>query len=70
MDNRRLIFPLDAKLGIFRMEIIFGWEVNDIAVEDGIQCALVVADATLWSSTAGGSESLERLWRNVARGPA
>jgi hypothetical protein len=32
--------------------------------------ALIVADATLWSSTAGGSESLERLWRNVARGPA
>jgi hypothetical protein len=27
---------------------------------------LIVADATLWSSTAGGTESIERLWRNVA----
>jgi hypothetical protein len=27
---------------------------------------LIVADATLWSSTAGGMESIERLWRNVA----
>jgi hypothetical protein len=27
---------------------------------------LIVADATLWSSTAGGLESIERLWRNVA----
>jgi hypothetical protein len=26
---------------------------------------LIVADATLWSSAAGGLESLERLWRNV-----
>jgi hypothetical protein len=31
--------------------------------------ALVVGDATLWSSTAGGVESLRRLWTNVlARG--
>ena len=30
---------------------------------------LIVADATLWSSAAGGSESLERLWRNVALAP-
>ena len=28
--------------------------------------SLIVADATLWSSTAGGTESLERLWCNVA----
>jgi hypothetical protein len=28
--------------------------------------SLIVADATLWSSTAGGMESLERLWCNVA----
>jgi hypothetical protein len=27
---------------------------------------LMVADATLWSSAAGGLDSLERLWRNVA----
>jgi hypothetical protein len=27
---------------------------------------LIVADATLWSSAAGGLVSLERLWRNVA----
>ena len=27
--------------------------------------ALVVGDATLWSSTAGGVESLKRLWGNV-----
>jgi hypothetical protein len=27
---------------------------------------LIVADATLWSSAAGGMPSLERLWRNVA----
>jgi hypothetical protein len=27
---------------------------------------LIVADATLWSSAAGGLQSLERLWRNVA----
>jgi len=27
---------------------------------------LIVADATLWSSASGGSQSLERLWRNVA----
>jgi len=27
--------------------------------------ALVVGDATLWSSTAGGVESLKRLWANV-----
>jgi len=26
---------------------------------------LLVSDATLWSSTAGGVESLQRLWRNV-----
>ena len=31
--------------------------------------SLIVADATLWSSAAGGSESLERLWRNVALAP-
>ena len=31
---------------------------------------LIVADATLWSSEAGGAESLERLWRNVALAPA
>ena len=31
---------------------------------------LIVADATLWSSTAGGTESLERLWRNVAHAPS
>ena len=27
---------------------------------------LIVADATLWSSAAGGMESIERLWHNVA----
>jgi hypothetical protein len=31
---------------------------------------LIVADATVWSSAAGGTESLERLWRNVALAPA
>ena len=30
---------------------------------------LIVADATLWSSAAGGTASLERLWRNVAQAP-
>jgi hypothetical protein len=28
---------------------------------------LLVGDATLWSSTAGGVESLRRLWANVVR---
>jgi hypothetical protein len=28
--------------------------------------SLIVADATLWSSTAGGTQSLEKLWCNVA----
>jgi hypothetical protein len=28
---------------------------------------LVVGDATLWSSTAGGIESLERLWANLLK---
>jgi hypothetical protein len=27
---------------------------------------LIVADATLWNSAAGGMQSIERLWRNVA----
>jgi hypothetical protein len=28
---------------------------------------LLVSDATLWSSTAGGIESLRRFWTNVVR---
>ncbi|MEN4478351.1 hypothetical protein [Mycolicibacterium cosmeticum] len=31
---------------------------------------VLVGDATLWSSTAGGVESLERLWSNVVGRPA
>jgi hypothetical protein len=31
---------------------------------------LLVGDATLWSSTAGGLESLRRFWRNVATSPS
>jgi hypothetical protein len=31
---------------------------------------LLVGDATLWSSTAGGVESLRRLWTNVVERPA
>jgi hypothetical protein len=31
--------------------------------------ALLVGDATLWSSTAGGVDSLRRLWRNVVGRP-
>jgi hypothetical protein len=31
--------------------------------------ALLVGDATLWSSTAGGVDSLSRLWENVVRRP-
>src|SRR5580698_3780857 len=31
---------------------------------------LIVADATLWSSAAGGMESLEKLWCNVALAPS
>ena len=31
--------------------------------------ALLVGDATLWSSTAGGVDSLRRLWRNVVSRP-
>lgn len=31
---------------------------------------LLVSDTTLWSSTAGGVESLRRLWSNVVRRPA
>ena len=31
--------------------------------------ALLVGDATLWSSTAGGVDSLRRLWRNVVSWP-
>ncbi len=31
--------------------------------------SLLVSDATLWSSTAGGVESLRRLWSNVAERP-
>jgi hypothetical protein len=31
---------------------------------------LLVGDATLWSSTAGGVESLHQLWANVVRRPA
>ena len=32
--------------------------------------SLIVADATVWSSAAGGLESLERLWCNVALAPS
>jgi hypothetical protein len=28
---------------------------------------LLVSDATLWSSTAGGLDSLRRLWSNMAK---
>ena len=31
--------------------------------------SLLIGDATLWSSTAGGVDSLQRLWENVARRP-
>jgi hypothetical protein len=31
---------------------------------------LIVADATLWSSAAGGTESIEKLWCNVALAPS
>jgi hypothetical protein len=31
--------------------------------------ALLIGDATLWSSTAGGVDSLRRLWENVVRRP-
>lgn len=30
---------------------------------------LPVADASLWSSTAGGVDNLRRLWTNVLRRP-
>jgi hypothetical protein len=32
--------------------------------------SLLIGDATLWSSTAGGVDSLRRLWGNVVRRPA
>lgn len=32
--------------------------------------SLIVADATLWSAAAGGLESLEKLWCNVALAPS
>jgi hypothetical protein len=31
--------------------------------------SLPVSDATLWSSTAGGVESLRQLWTNVVQRP-
>ena len=31
--------------------------------------ALLIGDATLWSSTAGGVDSLRHLWENVVRRP-
>lgn len=37
---------------------------------DGLfQGSLLVGDATLWSSTAGGLDSLKRLWRNLLTRP-
>lgn len=36
---------------------------------DAFAGSLLVSDATLWSSTAGGVESLRRLWSNVAQRP-
>jgi hypothetical protein len=36
---------------------------------DAFAGALFVSDATLWSSTAGGVDSLRRLWTNVVRRP-
>lgn len=37
---------------------------------DAFPGTLLVSDATLWSSTAGGVDSLRRLWANVLRRPA
>lgn len=37
----------------------------DAVLQSRFAGALVVGDATLWSSTAGGVESLKRLWANV-----
>ena len=37
----------------------------DAVLQSRFAGALVVGDATLWSSTAGGVESLKRLWGNV-----
>ena len=35
--------------------------------EDFAAGSLLVCDATMWSSTAGGLDSLQRFWRNVAQ---